>query len=483
MPASIDRLSPIEQGALLLKQLEDAEAREQIRIYDNPGAGGGPYPWQVLFHNAGADHAERCLMAGNRTGKTRSMAAECALHLTGEYPRWWKGRRFHTPVRCWVGSETNEGSRDIVQAALLGDPVGTGWIPARAIHEKDPSYRQVGLSGVADSCRVQHRTGGWSKVTFKTYKQGREAWQGTSQHFVWCDEEPPMDIFTEALTRTIDVKGVMVLTFTPMEGISDAVRHFMDGGRGIYLQSATWDEVDHLDKDEQDRLWNSYPEHERATRASGKPMMGTGAVFPLADEDVICDPFEIPGYFRRIAGVDFGIDHPAAAVWIALDPDSDVIYTYDSYKAPNQTSVYHAKALIARGKWIPVAWPHDGLKRGMADGMPIMQQYMDNGANMMGGSARYDDKTGGNQPLEPGIIDMLERMRTGRLKVFSNQHELLDEKRFYHRKDGKIVQIKDDLMSAWRYAIMMLRYAMTESDTMVRPATTRRRRDYNPLSY
>src|SRR3990167_2237350 len=54
----------------------------------------GPYPWQVEFHNAGKDNPERLLQAANRVGKTRTAAAEVAIHASGQYPSWWKGRRF-----------------------------------------------------------------------------------------------------------------------------------------------------------------------------------------------------------------------------------------------------------------------------------------------------------------------------------------------------------------------------------------------------
>ena len=59
-------------------------------------------------------------------------------------------------------------------------------------------------------------------------------------------------------------------------------------------------------------------------------------------------------------------------------------------------------------------------------------------------------------------MTMLDRMQTGRLKVFSHLHDWFEEFRLYHRKDGKVVKEHDDLMSATRYALMMLRYSMTE---------------------
>ena len=54
---------------------------------------------------------------------------------------------------------------------------------------------------------------------------------------------------------------------------------------------------------------------------------------------------------------------------------------------------------------------------------------------------------------------MLERMQTGRLRVFKHLSDWFEEFRLYHREDGKVVKLRDDLMSATRYALMCLRFA------------------------
>ena len=208
----------------------------------------------------------------------------------------------------------------------------------------------------------------------------------------------------------------------------------------------------------------SYPEHARATRAKGVPMMGSGGVYTIADEEIMCDPFELPSYFRRIVGIDFGIDHPAAAAWIAFDADTDIVYVTDCYKQSGETALYHANAISQRGAWIPVAWPHDGMVRDMGGGIALKDQYMQHGCNMLAESARYDDFKGGGQSREPITIEILERMRTGRFKVFRHLHEWFEEKRMLHRKDGRIVPEKDDIESATRYAVMSLRYATSDEE-------------------
>jgi hypothetical protein len=59
-------------------------------------------------------------------------------------------------------------------------------------------------------------------------------------------------------------------------------------------------------------------------------------------------------------------------------------------------------------------------------------------------------------------MEMLERMHTGRWKVFKTCRIWMEEKRMYHRDlNMKIVKYADDVISASRYAYMMRRHAIT----------------------
>ncbi len=425
-----------------------------------------PYPWQREFHDAGATNPERMIMSANQVGKTTTAAAEVAYHLTGKYPKRWRGKRFLKPQLWWCGSVTNESSKDIVQRQLLGDPAEsfTGIVPGDLIIGK-PSYRQAGVADVVDTFRVRHSSGGISSCTLKTYEQGWRKWQGVAAN-VWLDEEPNQfeasqaKIFSEARTRTINVPGggLLMVTFTPLLGATDIVTHFTQPkSPGIYFKGATWEDAPHLDPATKARLIAGYPPHERDVRTKGVPMMGTGRVFPLDESQIAIDPFELPSWFARIVGIDFGIDHPAAGAWLAWDRDQDIVYIYDCYRQAGETALYHAHAIKSRGANLPVAWPHDGIQQDKGSGEELRNQYAQYGVNMLSKYAQYEDER--RNSLEPALIDMYERMRTGRLKVFRHLEQWFEEFRLYHREDGKVVKVKDDLMSATRYGIMMLRYA------------------------
>jgi len=192
------------------------------------------YTKHLEFFRAGREHRERLFMAGNRRGKTVAGAYELTLHLTGLYPDWWEGRRFDGPIDAWAAGETSRTVRDIVQHELLGPSHahGTGMIPAHTILRVTSSR---GAADAVDSVYVKHVRGGVSSLGFKSYKEGCKNFQGTSKHVIWFDEEPSLEVYTEALMRTMKVPGtdeggLMIVTFTPIQGYTDLVESFLGAG-------------------------------------------------------------------------------------------------------------------------------------------------------------------------------------------------------------------------------------------------------------
>ena len=192
------------------------------------------YLKHVEFFEAGAKYRERCFMCANRVGKTLAGGGyETACHLTGDYPDWWKGRRFPGPISAWVAGDTYQTTRDVIQLNLLGQVTwrdgrrvmdGRGIIPGASLGT--PLWRS-GVQNVVDTIPIRHKTGGWSLLGQKSYDQGRKAFQGTGKHVIWFDEEPPMDVYNEALIRTATLNGITMLTFTPLSGLSEVVLSFL----------------------------------------------------------------------------------------------------------------------------------------------------------------------------------------------------------------------------------------------------------------
>ncbi len=188
------------------------------------------YRKHLEFFRLGSEYTERGFIAANRVGKTLAAAYEGTCHLTGVYPHWWDGRRFDNPVRMWAAGDTAKTGRDVIQTALLGPPgdaaaEGTGMIPGDLIVRTTPKH---GVADAVETILVRHvPTGGVSSVQIKSFDQGRVSFQGTSIEVGWLDEECPEDIYVETLTRCLTTKGMVMLTFTPLNGLTKLVLSFL----------------------------------------------------------------------------------------------------------------------------------------------------------------------------------------------------------------------------------------------------------------
>lgn len=225
---------------MLLEEKERRKARRKLfDLYPDTGPLRRElYPKHLEFFAGGHVHMERCMMAANRVGKTWGVGGyETTLHLTGRYPDWWAGRRFDRPVSAWVAGDTKTTTRDIIQHALLGvgaegkaGDMGSGLIPGDDI-VGNPSPMQ-GVPNAIDTVIVKHSSGGRSILQFKSYDQGRKTFQGTKKDLIWLDEEPPIDVYEEAMIRLtatdgVSDNGMMLCTFTPLLGLSKVALKFL----------------------------------------------------------------------------------------------------------------------------------------------------------------------------------------------------------------------------------------------------------------
>lgn len=423
-----------------------------------------PYPKQKQFHDLGATKRERLLMAGNQLGKTYSAAAEIAMHLTGDYPEDWRGRRFNIPVTVWIAGESSTLVRDAPQKLLCGKPgvdaeFGSGLIPRESFVEK-PSLAR-GVTDAFDTMQVIHKTegieDGISTATMKSYEQGRAKFQAGTVHIVWCDEEPPEDVYGEILARITATKGMILMTFTPLKGRTKVVMRFTDEyseDRAVVFM--TIEDAQHISPDERATIIAGYAKHERDARVRGIPMLGSGAIFTELEENIVEPPIrDIPIWWAKIWGIDFGIGHPFGAALLLWDRDKDIVHVHHVVRIADALPLQHAAAMKPIGADVPVAWPQDGTQREKS-GEVVAKLYKKEGLRMLGEHATFPQ---GGYSTEAIIKEMQAREATGRLKISSACGDYLEERRFYHRKDGLVVHLKDDILSATQKGIMMLREA------------------------
>jgi phage terminase large subunit-like protein len=469
-------------GAEKIEAIRLLEARDRApsrRLIDRIFPDGGPlrrelYPKHTAFMKSGAGCRERLFLAGNRVGKSMLAAYELTLHATGQYPDWWEGKRFLNPVTCWAAGESVRDVRDSAQQLLLGGlgALGTGLIPGDAIVR---TTARSGTPDAIDTVHVRHVSGGTSTMVFKTYEAGREAFQAAAVHAIWLDEEPSLGIYVECLMRTVTTEGLLLATFTPLLGMSEVVLHFLPDGRepeavqGRFVVIATWDDVPHLSETAKAELLASIPPHLRDARTKGVPQLGSGAIYPVPESDIVVQPFEWPRHWKLVYGLDVGWNR-TAAVWCAYDSQQDIAYlTSEHYRGQAEPPI-HAEAIKARGTWIPGVIDPAARGRSQNDGEALLVVYRELGLHL----------TVADNAVEAGLYEVWTRLSTGRLKVFSTLVNWLGEYRLYRRNEkGAVVKDRDHLMDATRYLVMS-----GLAIAAFRPRNTgvaRLRSDYSPL--
>lgn len=421
------------------------------RMYQTAKERSG-YAKHMAFMAAGVAYRQRLFMAGNRVGKTEGAGGyELALHLTGKYPEWWQGRRFEQPVTAWAAGDTRETTRDILQKKIIGEK-GKLQEALGLVHPSLVKHTAAGfITDSFSSVKVRHVSGGLSTLHFKSYDQGREAFQGTEVDVILLDEEPPLDVYLECLTRTMTNVGLVMLTFTPLKGMSETVLSFFPDNEiregvcnGRHVTMAGWDDAPHLTEVAKQEMLATYPPFMRLARSRGLPQMGAGVIYPVEQERYVTESFPIPDHWRRVYGMDVGWNR-TAALWFAIDDESGIWHAYSEHYMGEGTPLENSHGIKGRGEWIPGVIDPASRGRNQKDGTRLIEEYEALGLKL----------AAANNAVESGIMTVWSMLIGGKLKVFSCCQHLLRELRGYIRDEkGRIVKVNDHLCDCLRYAVV-----------------------------
>lgn len=457
----------------LLKLLTEKELRVKYNYIKTLFPDTGPlrrelYKQHIKFFEAGAYYIDRAIISANQVGKSTAGLYEMVLHATGLYDviaPWWNGKRFNKPIIALLAGDRGEVIRDSLQKKLLGeDPTdtGTGLIPKDCIVDLKT---MEGIPGGIAQYFIKHYNSegvvdGTSQIITRTYRAGRNAFEAITIDFFMLDEECPRDILNECFLRIISKQGAGILTFTPDSGITDTVEYYLDSsdGKDKSVTNITWDDVPHLSEEYKQALIDKMSPDELECRTKGIPYLGRGKIYNIPESSYVRDPLrEIPKHWPRVFALDVGYQHATAAVWCAYDRESDIIYIYSEYKSKNTLPLEHADNILSRGKWIPGVIDTQSSEVSPTDGNRLVDMYAKYGIEL------YPVKKGAGS-VEEGILEVYQRLASGRLIIASNLSELLREIRLYRRKDdGRIHKENDDIMDALRYLVTNgLRRSVTE---------------------
>jgi phage terminase large subunit-like protein len=462
-----------EERAELLEQLRLEEALSRRLSSDilsrlTPNA----RQWDYIC----AESHETMFSGLNQAGKSTALCMKAAYHLTGLYPDGYEGPRFDGPINAAIGGETAQSTRDLLCERLLG-PVtdrGTGYVPIHAVEQDRIVRISGGVANQIDYFEVRHydefgEFDGYSKCYVFSYSSGWQRLQGYTLHWIGCDEEPPFEVYDEFSARLNATNGYMDIAMTPLQGETELYLLFENSDNKEIRCMLNYDiaDTDHMSDEDRERLISKYENHPLAeARLHGRPVRGAGLIYTMPDEYLYVNDFEIPRHWKKIIGLDFphGVG-TFAAVKMAYDEDTDIVYLTGEYKESDQEfPIYVHRLLNMGGGKIPCAWPHDG-GRGFTDGSTIASKYKDYGVNMLRDFSHMVNMEGKKTfAIMTVIEEICERMATDRFKVFVSCQKFMAEKRRYKHDHGKVAKRQDDhLIDAMHKGIMMLRYAEADN--------------------
>lgn len=292
-----------------------------------------PHAKQFAFHSSEA--RTRLYIGGNRSGKTVGGIIEDILWLTGKHPF----RK--TPLPPISGRIVSVDFLNGIARTII--PQLSQWLPASELKggSWDTAYNKELRTLTLDN---------GSFVEFMSYDQDLDKFSGTSRHFIHFDEEPPKDIYTECLLRTVDVGGSIWITMTPVEGMTWVYDDIYEPGIIHTRQSTDVITVDmtenpYLSEGEIQSLINLLDEEDREARIHGKFVQLGGLIYKAFDPNIHVisrDRLEIPKDGVIVASLDAGFNNPTAWLWHYITPD-ERLFTYKEHYASGMVVEEHAQ--------------------------------------------------------------------------------------------------------------------------------------------
>lgn len=212
------------------------------------------------------------------------------------------------------------------------------------------------------------------------------------------------------------------------------------------------DDVPHLSEQQKATVLGGTPPWQRASRKSGIPGMGAGAIYPIPEQQMLIDPFPIPDHWPRSYGLDVGWNC-TAAIWFAWDIDNGGAVAYAEYYRGMADPAVHTRAINTisgggdpeKGRWMPgVIDPAAEKVRGL-DGELLLEVYRNLGLNV--------EKA--DNAVVSGLTKTWDVLSTRQLRIFNTLRNWRNEVRLYRRDEkGNIIKKSDHLMDAMRYNVM-----------------------------
>ena len=292
---------------------------------------------QIEFHKC--IKKNRWVFGGNRSGKTECGAVEVIYFARGNHPY----RKIDKATNGWVVSLSTQVQRDVAQSKIL-HYLNPDWIEdVVMLSGRKDNYQ----NGVIDYILIKNVFGSTSKIGFKSCDQGREKFQGTSLDYVWFDEEPPYDIYSECRMRVLDKNGDIFATMTPLKGLTFVYEEiFLNkfNDNNVWYEFMQWDDNPYISEEAKTAMKNSMSKDELRSRQYGEFLDFGGRVYTEFDEQInVIEPFEVPYEWQDKISIDPGLKNPLSCHWYCVDYDGNVYVVAEHYESDKDVEYHSAK--------------------------------------------------------------------------------------------------------------------------------------------
>src|SRR3990167_2623614 len=425
----------------------------------------GIYYYSPLHGKAEVAHADksriRLVSGGNRAGKTFFGTAEVVWIGLGIHPH---RKHIKPPVTIWIASDSHEKNRDVFW------PLFQQLMPRKEI--KDVTYGPRG-----SIMRVELVNG--TEYVWKSFEADRTSYQGAAIPFIWLDEEPKEDIFTECLMRGMTCRGEILITMTAVRGITWVYHKLYrpalkDPKAGIGIHRFPTRENKTIPRDELKRLEGSLSEDDRRIRLEGEFISREGLIYKEFSENVHVIPWRpAPRDVFHLEGYDPGF-HTFGVVMAYADGAGnlvvfDEVYEHDAsltgvkgivHEKRREHKTHNPDCVIDKS----ACSTHVGMEK------PVRDQLMEKpfpvfcvpGSNdREGGIYRVKEYLRYIKDPETGAV-----VKKPKLLIMDNCKNLIYEFQNYHWSSGKthktvektmvdkVNKQNDHLLDALRYVIM-----------------------------
>jgi phage terminase large subunit-like protein len=434
-----------------------------------------PFEHQRRFFITTTDR--RGILAANRIGKTVSTCYETALHLTGQYPDWWQGKRFDKPITAMVAGESWGQVALVLQAELLGssdvkikEQLGTGAIPRDCI--RFDTMRSDGANAMG--VEIRHTSGANSYLLFANYTQEVRQMQGFKLNLAVFDEQPPDDFFSEIVTRTATTQGQVLCSFTPLKGLNGLVSKFWNREEGYDFIRVAWSDVPEYDpwgepfllQSTREQLERDYLPHEREARIAGKPIMGQGAVFQINSWPTYPTGTykfrEMPGLHRVIA-LDLGLVNDRTVITLMYwhpEEQQAWLHTQITVRGIDEANPLNYINHLLRPEVFgcPIVLPADASTPGRytMSSTSIRELFEQYGLNVYSKPIMNPPDLQGRQTNHKsyGVNVMRQMLESGTLMINDNCVDFLREAQNYYVDPQGRFSDPDDTIDSARYALI-----------------------------